>query len=178
MSDFVYSHADFEAPLPLPIPEIVDPRTIGGEARFKAVSTMTDTATLRVTYSTVEPEAKRALRKAKAQLLKPDNGFKTASDMTNNQTLKPDVGEKFRELAAKLIEEFPLISVDEGIFGGVPHIKGIRFSVADVLAQVAILGDTETVAEEFSVTTEQIEDALAYARSFISIACDPHEVHA
>lgn len=87
------------------------------------------------------------------------------------------VGEEFRALAATLTTEHPEISVYKGIFGGIPHINNVRLSVADVLAQVAILGSVESVAKEFSVSIEQVEDALAYARSFISIACDPHEVY-
>src|SRR2546429_3820612 len=44
---------------------------------------------------------------------------------------KKSVEEEFRALAKKLCKEHPSISTYEGIFGGLPHIIGVRLSVAD-----------------------------------------------
>ena len=47
----------------------------------------------------------------------------------------------FRALAAKLTEIHPAISVEENIFGGIPHIAGVRLSVGDVLAKPYVYGN-------------------------------------
>src|SRR5215210_115869 len=48
--------------------------------------------------------------------------------------------QELRALMEQCALEHPLISVNKGIFGGVPHIKEMRLSVGDVLAQLYMLG--------------------------------------
>jgi uncharacterized protein (DUF433 family) len=83
---------------------------------------------------------------------------------------------QYHDLAAQLCVEHPAISVDKGIFGGVPHIKNVRLAVGDVLAHLYMLGSVDAVVKRFSpdISEEQVKEALAYAQDFIDIACDPH----
>lgn len=79
----------------------------------------------------------------------------------------------FRTLADKLCEEHPAISTDESIFGGVPHIKGARLSVGDVLAKLYVYGNIQDILDTYSphVSEEQIKEAIAYAQDFLEMAC-------
>jgi uncharacterized protein (DUF433 family) len=82
-----------------------------------------------------------------------------------------------RALADRLCERHPAISTNEGVLGGVPHIKGMRVSVAHVLAHLYHLGSVDAVVEEFKqrISAEQVKQALAYAHDFMEMACDPSE---
>jgi uncharacterized protein (DUF433 family) len=82
-----------------------------------------------------------------------------------------------RQLAARLSISHPLISTDENVLSGTPHIDGTRISVANVLAEVHHQGSIEAVSKKFSriVNSEQIKAAIAYAHDFMEIACDLSE---
>jgi uncharacterized protein (DUF433 family) len=82
-----------------------------------------------------------------------------------------------RALAESLCKEHPDISVDKNIFGGMPHIKGVRLTVGNILAKLYVYGDTQAVLESYAphVSEEQIKEAIAYAQDFLEMACDPHE---
>ena len=77
-----------------------------------------------------------------------------------------------RALAKSLCEEHPVISTYQGVFGGFPHIKGIRFSVADVLSQLYVLGSIDEVEKAFApdINKDQIKEAIAYAQDFLESA--------
>ncbi|HEY9404452.1 MAG TPA: DUF433 domain-containing protein [Pyrinomonadaceae bacterium] len=82
-----------------------------------------------------------------------------------------------RELADKLCEEHPAISTEPHIFGGIPHIKGVRLSVGDILGKLYTYGNIQEILDTYSpdVSEEQIKEAIAYAQDFLEMACDPDE---
>jgi len=81
----------------------------------------------------------------------------------------------FRNLANHLCEKHQAISTNPKVLGGEPHIKGLRVSVAHVLAHIYHLGSIEAVVAEFNqrISSQQVKEALAYAHDFMEIACDP-----
>jgi uncharacterized protein (DUF433 family) len=87
------------------------------------------------------------------------------------------LSESARALADRLCEEHPAISTNERVLGGVPHIKGLRLSVAHVLAHLHHLGSVDAIVTEFKqrISAEQVKQALAYAHDFMEIVCDPPE---
>lgn len=93
------------------------------------------------------------------------------------QTEKERVKQAFLELADKLCEQHPAISTDSAIFGGVPHIKGVRLTVGDILAKLYVYGNIQEILDTYSpdVSEEQIKEAIAYAQDFLETACDPDE---
>jgi uncharacterized protein (DUF433 family) len=87
--------------------------------------------------------------------------------------------EYIRALSERLCEEHPSISTYEGVFGGIPHLKGLRISVADVLEQLYLTGSISAVQAIYSpdVSEEQIKEALAYAQDFVeTVFCPSLEV--
>lgn len=85
--------------------------------------------------------------------------------------------ESIRALSRRLCEVHPDISVDPSIFAGNPHIKGIRLTVANILAKLYIYGSIEAVAKIYqsNVTEDQIKEAIAYAQDFLEEAVHSHE---
>lgn len=77
-----------------------------------------------------------------------------------------------RALSESLCEEHPVISTYEGIFGGIPHLKGLRIAVADIIEQLYLTGSISGVQRVYSpdVSEEQIKEAIAYAQDFIERA--------
>jgi uncharacterized protein (DUF433 family) len=75
-------------------------------------------------------------------------------------------------LAEKLCKEHPGISTYRGIFGGIPHIRGVRLSVADVLSHLYVLGSIDALLERYGqdVSEAQIKEAIAYAQDFLEAA--------
>jgi uncharacterized protein (DUF433 family) len=80
--------------------------------------------------------------------------------------------EAFRALADRLCEEHPSISTYKGIFGGIPHLKDVRLSVADILSHLYVLGSISAILERYApdITEEQIKEAIAYAQDFLEEA--------
>jgi uncharacterized protein (DUF433 family) len=78
-----------------------------------------------------------------------------------------------RALAERLCEEHSEISTYPGIFGGAPHIKGVRLSVGNVLSELYLQGSINAVATTFSVGETQIKEAIAYAQDFLESAISP-----
>jgi len=81
----------------------------------------------------------------------------------------------FRAIAGNLCEKHQAISINPEVLGGEPHVKGLRVSIAHVLAHLHHLGSIDAVVAEFKqrISGEQIKAALAYAHDFMEIACDP-----
>lgn len=79
------------------------------------------------------------------------------------------------KLAQQLCEKHTLISTYQGIFGGIPHIKGMRLAVKDVLAQLYHLGNIEGVVSYYAphLTEAQVKEAIAFAHDFMEMACVP-----
>lgn len=77
-----------------------------------------------------------------------------------------------QKLAKTLCKEHPSISIDQQIFGGIPHLRGLRLSVADILSQIYVTGSIKAVEEMYSpdVSEDQIKEAVAYAQDFIESA--------
>jgi len=71
----------------------------------------------------------------------------------------------------------PMISTDEGIFGGIPHLREMRLSVGDILAQIYALGSITAVVNYYApyISEEQVKEAVAYAQDFLETTCDPHQ---
>ncbi len=61
------------------------------------------------------------------------------------------------------MEIFPGISMDPNVRFGKPCIKGTRVDVATVLDNLAAGESCETIQEEYSLTREQVLDAIRYA---------------
>jgi uncharacterized protein (DUF433 family) len=80
--------------------------------------------------------------------------------------------EQNQTLAKSLCEEHPAISVNREIFGGIPHLRGLRLSVGDVLAQIYVTGSIEGVKKIYApdVSEDQIKEAIAYAQDFVESA--------
>jgi uncharacterized protein (DUF433 family) len=80
--------------------------------------------------------------------------------------------ESIRALSQKLCETHPAISTYEGIFGGMPHLNGLRISVADILEQLYLSGSIAAVQRIYSpdVSEDQIKEAIAYAQDFLESA--------
>lgn len=62
-----------------------------------------------------------------------------------------------------------MISVDPQMLGGVPHVKGFRLSVGDILAKLYIHGDVDKVTAMFEpdLSKEHIKEAIAFAQDFL-----------
>ncbi|HND19186.1 MAG TPA: DUF433 domain-containing protein, partial [Acidobacteriota bacterium] len=54
------------------------------------------------------------------------------------------------EILQKLCEQYPGISVDKEIFGGVPHLKRVRLTVAQILSQLYVRGSIEAIVSYYS----------------------------
>jgi uncharacterized protein (DUF433 family) len=87
--------------------------------------------------------------------------------------------EYVRNLANQLCEQHQGISTYEGIFGGMPHIAGVRLTVPHVLAQVRNLGSVDAIVEYYdhTISKEQVEEAIKYAQRFLEVACAPPETN-
>lgn len=85
---------------------------------------------------------------------------------------KTDPNESIRALSQRLCEDHPAISTYEGIFGGGPHLNGLRISVADILEQLYLSGSIAAVQEMYSpdLSEDQIKEAIAYAQDFLESA--------
>jgi uncharacterized protein (DUF433 family) len=103
-----------------------------------------------------------------------NNSQTSAQASTNEQILEQSI----KSLLKQCCSEHPTISIDKGIFGGVPHIKEMRLSVGDVLAQLYMLGSIQAVVDSYApdLSEEQVKEAIAYAQDFLEAACEPHQV--
>jgi len=86
--------------------------------------------------------------------------------------IQADAKEHIRALSIRLCEEHPAISTYEGIFGGIPHLNGLRISVADILEQIYLTGSIAAVQKIYSpdLSEDQIKEAIAYAQDFLESA--------
>ncbi len=77
-----------------------------------------------------------------------------------------------KEITKIVCEEHPEISTYEGIFGGRPHIKGVRISVTDILSEVVMSKSIDNVVDEYNnvITEEQTKEAIRYARDFLEFS--------
>lgn len=75
-----------------------------------------------------------------------------------------------KDILDKQLGEHPRIAAYDGIFGGTPHIKGIRFTVGDALARIYTLGSIQAVAQAYDLPEEDLKEALAFAQDFIEDA--------
>jgi uncharacterized protein (DUF433 family) len=100
--------------------------------------------------------------------------IRRASPMISHQSALLD---NIRAKAAQCCQSHLLISIDEHVLGGIPHIAGTRLSVGQVLGRLYVLGSVEDVALYYrgSITPDQIKEALAYAQDFIESVCEPSE---
>jgi len=98
--------------------------------------------------------------------------FKSSGQQVDEQQIARRV---FRAIADGLCEKHQAIGISPEVLGGEPHIKGLRVSIAHVLAHLHHLGSIDAVVAEFKqrISGEQIKAALAYAHDFMEIACDP-----
>ena len=114
-------------------------------------------------------------------LVRPGQVEQVLPSIPEQRLLLPDIELLLRNKTRAAMEqccvEHPLISIDQGIFGGVPHLKEMRLSVGDVLAQLYILGSIQAVVDAYApdVTQSQVKEALAYAQDFLEMACESHQ---
>jgi len=85
---------------------------------------------------------------------------------------RSDANEDSWTLAEKLCEQHPAISTYEGVFGGIPHLAGLRISVPDILEQLYLTGSIAAVQNIYApdVSEDQIKEAIAYAQDFLESA--------
>lgn len=69
----------------------------------------------------------------------------------------------------ELNEEHPDIDIDIDMMGGMPHIKGLRLTVGNILAKLYVYGSIEKVKELYGddLSEHQIKEAIAYAQDFL-----------
>jgi uncharacterized protein (DUF433 family) len=103
-------------------------------------------------------------------------------DITPPVSRKPraerdSIRERFRQLAAKVCSEHPLISVDKEVLSGTPHIKGTRLSVRTILAKLYLYGSVQAVVDIYEphLSEEQVKEAIAYAQDLLELACGTKE---
>lgn len=89
----------------------------------------------------------------------------TFSQIDNHQQLKV--------MAKDLCKEHPEIEIDPEMLGGMPHIKGVRLSVGNILEKLYVYGSVEKIKEIYKtdVSEHQIKAAIAYAQDFLENAC-------
>lgn len=89
----------------------------------------------------------------------------TFSEIDNHQSLKI--------MAKKLCKEHPEIEIDPEMLGGMPHIKGLRLSVGNILEKLYVYGSVEKIQEIYKsdISERQIKAAIAYAQDFLENAC-------
>jgi uncharacterized protein (DUF433 family) len=85
--------------------------------------------------------------------------------------------QRIRCVTRECCSQHPMISCDRGIFGGIPHIREMRLSVGDVLAQIYTLESIDAVVDYYDqeISKEQVKEAIAYAQDFLETACDPYQ---
>jgi uncharacterized protein (DUF433 family) len=79
------------------------------------------------------------------------------------------------ELGKSFFEEcslgHPLIIVDPGVFKGIPHVKGTRLSVSEILSRIYVHRSVAAVVHYYGdITEEQVREAVSYAGKFIESA--------
>lgn len=92
----------------------------------------------------------------------------------------PGLWEKdVRALMIQGCTEYPLISTDHEVLGGIPHLKDTRISVGQVLGRIYMLESIQGVVDYYQgrISSDQVKEALAYAQDFIETACEPLEDH-
>jgi uncharacterized protein (DUF433 family) len=84
-----------------------------------------------------------------------------------------------RALMIQCCAEYPLISTDPEVVGGIPHLNGTRISVGQVLGRIYMLESIQGVVDYYQgrISSDQVKEALAYAQDFIETACEPLEDH-
>jgi len=84
----------------------------------------------------------------------------------------------FRWMFERCRQDYPGISLDEAVLGGIPHLEGTRLSVGQVLGRLYMLGSLFEVAKYYSelgLTEEQIKEAIGFSQDFVELAGDPHQ---
>jgi uncharacterized protein (DUF433 family) len=69
----------------------------------------------------------------------------------------------------KLCRLHPAIAIDPDMVGGVPHLKGLRLSVGDILAKLYVHGNTDKLVRiyEPDLKESQVKEAIAFAQEFL-----------
>ena len=86
----------------------------------------------------------------------------------------------FRYMFERCRQDYPGISLNEAVLGGVPHLQGTRLSVGQVLGRLYMLGSLLEVAKYYSelgLTEEQIREAIGFSQDFVELAGDPYQPH-
>ena len=94
----------------------------------------------------------------------------------DNQDNQSEYNKVINEIVSKLCNEHSNISVDSDMLGGMPHLKGFRLSVGNVLAKLYIYGSIERVKEIYpDISESHIKEAIAFAQDFLENACASSE---
>jgi uncharacterized protein (DUF433 family) len=86
----------------------------------------------------------------------------------------------FRWMFERCRQDYPGISLDEAVLGGIPHLDGTRLSVGQVLGRLYMLGSLYAVAKYYSelgLTEEQVKEAIGFSQDFMELAGDPYQSH-
>jgi uncharacterized protein (DUF433 family) len=95
----------------------------------------------------------------------------------NRPVKQKSIDEQLQPLIERLCAEHPAICTDPEVLGGSPHIKGTRLSVRTILGKLHLYGSVQTVVDIYEphLSEEQVKEAIAYAQSFLEIACESNE---
>jgi uncharacterized protein (DUF433 family) len=102
-------------------------------------------------------------------------GYLVGSDGRFEPKLTRKFGQEVsKELAEKLCDKYPAICTNKSVFGGVPHLKGYRLTVSQILARLYVLESVDAVVGYYSakISPEQVKEAIAYAHDFLQIPYD------
>ena len=84
----------------------------------------------------------------------------------------------FRWMFERCRQDYPGISLDERVLGGIPHLDGTRLSVGQILGRLYMLGSLYEVVRYYSelgLTEEQVKEAIGFSQDFVELAGDPYQ---
>lgn len=94
------------------------------------------------------------------------------SSASTTISTEPSFKELVMQITETLLKEHSQISIDPDMLGGMPHLKGFRLSVGDVLSKIYIYESIEKIQEIYpDIPKSQIKEAIAFAQDFLENAC-------
>lgn len=80
----------------------------------------------------------------------------------------------WKRLCESCAREYPDICIDRAGVYYEPHIVGTKLTVSSILERLYVHGSISSVVEYYpEVTERQIKEAIAYAATFMDVACRP-----
>jgi|SRR6185369_2178559 len=86
----------------------------------------------------------------------------------------------FKWMFERCRQDYPNVSLDEAVLGGIPHLEGTRLSVGQILGRLYMLGSLYAVAQYYSelgLTEDEVKQAIGFTQDFVELAGDPYQSH-